>query len=317
MSKSSSSSAGGLLLGLCAGDRNGGPQRMAMRVVEGMMQHATTLSSKGLPICQFDRSLVVARYRSWFVGDAPEPQRAYDTGNVFASVFSAYTAAARRMPEIDIDAIVQVVPEAAQSAGVNPAHRNSVLAAVVWLNEDQLMEAVEAETKITHLHPQASATAVATALICRSLITQAGRTEADPNPRARLEEAVRLAAGRVQEPLLVQALTEPFPTSPLKPEEVRRLHSGGHSPLVLRAALCFLFSESTFEDALTSSMIFAGGANYCPVLVGSIGGALFGIDAVNVDDGVLLDHPHYKGGRDRDHPRRIQQSVAWLQSLWV
>ena len=49
---------------------------------------------------------------------------------------------------------------------------------------------------------------------------------------------------------------------------------------VLLAALYFLDKYPNFEDALQFSLQFAGSANYCPVLVGSIGGARYGVEHI-------------------------------------
>ncbi len=58
------------------------------------------------------------------------------------------------------------------------------------------------------------------------------------------------------------------------------LSDGGYAPDVLVAALWFLMKNLTFEDALKQSKEFAGVANYCPVLVGSIGGAMYGYNEI-------------------------------------
>src|SRR5207302_11111495 len=56
--------------------------------------------------------------------------------------------------------------------------------------------------------------------------------------------------------------------------------NGGFAPDVLRAALHFLGTSGSFAEALERSLAFAGPANYCPVLVGAIGGARWGASAV-------------------------------------
>jgi hypothetical protein len=50
---------------------------------------------------------------------------------------------------------------------------------------------------------------------------------------------------------------------------------------VLRAALHFVGTSSCFAEALNGSLAFAGPANYCPVLVGAIGGARWGASAIS------------------------------------
>ena len=51
------------------------------------------------------------------------------------------------------------------------------------------------------------------------------------------------------------------------------LSDSGFSPDVLRAAVHFVGTSDSLPAALERSIAFAGPANYCPVLVGSIGGA--------------------------------------------
>eukprot|EP00727_Mastigamoeba_balamuthi_P003659 m51a1_g13290 putative zinc phosphodiesterase elac protein 2 (367) ;mRNA; r:24-2397 len=73
--------AAGCLLGLAAGDRNGGPVRMATRLAESLGS-----------LRRFDRADVCARYLAWFRGPPYDDEAAIDTGNTFASVFSILDA---------------------------------------------------------------------------------------------------------------------------------------------------------------------------------------------------------------------------------
>ena len=65
-------------------------------------------------------------------------------------------------------------------------------------------------------------------------------------------------------------LTPPENTDP------KSLSQGGFAPEVLAAAVHFVGTNDSFDKALEASIKFAGPANYCPVLVGSIGGARWG-----------------------------------------
>jgi hypothetical protein len=56
--------------------------------------------------------------------------------------------------------------------------------------------------------------------------------------------------------------------------------NGGFAPDVLRAALHFVGTSGCFTEALERSLVFAGPANYCPVLVGAIAGARWGATAI-------------------------------------
>jgi ADP-ribosylglycohydrolase len=57
-------------------------------------------------------------------------------------------------------------------------------------------------------------------------------------------------------------------------------NNGGYAPDVLRAALFFVGTSSSFNEALEQSLAFAGPANYCPVLAGAIGGARWGASTI-------------------------------------
>ena len=57
-------------------------------------------------------------------------------------------------------------------------------------------------------------------------------------------------------------------------------NNGGFAPDVLRAALHFVGTSGSFAEALERSLAFAGPANYCPVLVGTIAGARWGASAI-------------------------------------
>jgi ADP-ribosylglycohydrolase len=57
-------------------------------------------------------------------------------------------------------------------------------------------------------------------------------------------------------------------------------NNGGFAPDVLRAAVFFVRTSNCFTEALERSLVFAGDANYCPVLVGAIAGARWGASSI-------------------------------------
>jgi len=234
----------GLLLGLAAGDRNGGPQRLALRVAETLADHP------GIPL----RTDVVAqKYLAWQYPPPGDVDRAFDTGPTFERVFA-------RVHEIGLERLPEVVASdlaATKSAGVGAAHRNVVIAMAVWLDDEALRRSAEAESALTHGHPEAIATAAATVALCSQLLR--GKD---------LEAATRFALTTATHPAVAAALTNRPPLS--------ELHSGGHAPYVLEAALHFVRQSTTFHEALAPSLAFAGPANFAPVLVGAIAGALYG-----------------------------------------
>jgi len=65
-------------------------------------------------------------------------------------------------------------------------------------------------------------------------------------------------------------------------DELRTLDNGGFAPDVLEAALFWVKNTSNFRDALENSLAFAGKANYCPVLVGAIAGAMYGFSNIEM-----------------------------------
>ncbi len=145
-----------------------------------------------------------------------------------------------------------------RTAGCNPLHRVAPLAAAAAVPEESLADAARAEADLTHLHPLAQDGAAAVAVLCRSLVL--GKTwrvaVADAVASARLPETVT-AIGRV-------------PEGPAG--------KGGYVPEVLQTALHFVDRHGSLREALTAAIEYAGPANYCPVLVGAIGGVCWGVD---------------------------------------
>eukprot|EP00435_Cladocopium_sp_Y103_P021007 s1824_g5.t1 len=152
--------------------------------------------------------------------------------------------------------------ERRQSAGVNPAHRSVVLAMQPGIDLASLAAAAVAEARLTHRHGEALATAAAVALLARQVLTGEGISAACRGCLPYLHDFDAPETSRVLRRFSAwnEADDPPQPT-----------HREGFSPLVLESAL-------SFEDALHDSLEFAGPDNFCPVLVGSLGGALFGCD---------------------------------------
>ena len=107
--------------------------------------------------------------------------------------------------------------------------------------------------------PLAGDVAAATVRICRALLT--GKT---------WQKALVFAADNRM--AATQAAFEPVTE--------QQLSNGGYAPDVLQAALWFVGQSSNLVNALQRSIQFAGPSNYCPVLVGSIGGARWGVGSL-------------------------------------
>ena len=249
----------GILLGLAAGDRNGGPIRMAIRLAESLAERR-----------RFDPEDVLARYLEWWRDGA------FDTGPTAATVFGLIEAGME-----PAEAVERVHDQSGgMTAGCNPAHRCAPLAIASFLGDDELAGCALREASLTHQHPLAGDVAAAVAVLCRALIR--GEPWSDALTKAKI--------GRLQP--TIEALDGDQP---------RPLSSGGYAPEVLRAAVHFVTRNENFADALIASLDFAGPANYCPVLVGAMGGARWGAVAIPLQ--ILLDCDPL--GRVRDVYERL------------
>jgi hypothetical protein len=141
------------------------------------------------------------------------------------------------------------------TAGCNPAHRSVPLAMASFLPDHQLIPYAYTEAALTHYDRLAGDVAAAVVTLCRALIR---------GTSWRL--AIQIAsAGRA--PAIVVALN----TAGDPP-----LWRDGFAPHVLHAAVHFVHNYDRLVTALDAALAFAGPANYCPVLVGAIGGARWG-----------------------------------------
>lgn len=250
----------GVLAGLAAGDRNGGPTEMAVRLAESLAA-----------VRAFDPADVLQRYVTW------HREGAFDTGPVTGRVLALIGRG------VAGDAAVLAVDEALHglTAGCNPAHRVAPLAMAAFLPDDQLPDTACVEARLTHLHPLAGEVATAVAVLCRALVR-------DETWEAARERAAASAPG---------AATALYPRAP---------SAGGFAPEALAAAVWFVDRGASFAEALGASLAFAGPANYCPVLVGAIGGARWGRAAVS--DATLC--------HCRDL-RRVSEAAEALASEWA
>ena len=216
-----------LLKGLAAGDRNGGPIRLAILLFEEIRQFG------------FSKSCVFDVYFDWVTTDG------FDMGPTLNSV-CRYTQRGLSVSEaverthLDFDE---------KTAGIAPAHRAAPLA--LFFEGSELDEIAFKEASLSHRSPTAGKVSVATVRLCSALLKGVG-----------LEEACSLAS---------QGLKD----IDLSYLSMKERHKGGFAPKVLQTAISFLHDHDSFEAALLASLKFAGPANYCPVLVGSMGGCLF------------------------------------------
>jgi ADP-ribosylglycohydrolase len=203
---------------------------------------AAVLAKSVIDTGYYDPQRTADRYLKWWRAEG------FDTGPVFALVMSA------RVEGVTTEEAVLHAHETlgGQSAGCNPAHRAPALAVTLDGDIFGLVEAVKADAALTHYDPLAGDVAAAVAVLCRVLMDGAS-----------WEEAKAVAAdGRLPE--TVAAITGDGDALP---------SVGGYAPEVLAAAVYFL-DKYPVGVALAAAKSFAGGANYCPVLLGAIGGAM-------------------------------------------
>ncbi len=218
----------GVLLGLAAGDRNGGPVRMAVRLAESLVECGG-----------FAPSDILERYLHWW------REGAFDTGPVSDRALALI--ASGMPPE---EAVLQVHREfGGKTAGCNPAHRSPPLAMSVAIADEEVAGFAMTEARLTHYDALAGEVAGKVSTLCRSLIR-----------------------GNDWDTALRESGSSTGQAGPG--------NNGGYAPDVLRAALYFIDTSASFAGALERSLSFAGPANYCPVLVGAIGGARWGASAI-------------------------------------
>jgi ADP-ribosylglycohydrolase len=240
----------------------------------GPIQMALELASSLRQLGRFSLNDVRLRYLTWFQRERT------DTGPVSARVFELISFGVEPG-----DAVAQVHREfGGLTAGCNPAHRAAPLAMCSFIDDDLPATAVQ-EAKLTHEHGLAGDVSAAVVVLCRALIRGAAWSEA-------LEVA---AVAR-------QPATQATMSLAITPA----LKSGGFAPDVLRAGIFFVDRHSSFEAALSEALRFAGPANYCPVLVGSIAGARWGASEIVID-----------GYPRREILRRALEVSQELSSQWI
>jgi ADP-ribosylglycohydrolase len=144
-----------------------------------------------------------------------------------------------------------------KTAGCNPSHRSPALSMFSAITDEDLAACAMTEAGLTHHAPLAGEIAALVNKLCRSLIRG-----------DEWEMALRKC----------QIANQDGPGN-----------DGGFSPDVLYAALYFVGSSAFFVEAMERSLVFAGPANYCPVLVGAIGGARWGASAIPPSSLVHVD----------------------------
>jgi len=247
----------GCLVGLIAGDDNGGPTAMMMSILDYIaFNKAWNVNGVG------------KRYLEWFNEDG------YDAGLVTHKVLELVDSGvsfgeATKQVDTELDGM---------TAGISPAHRSiplSIFFLLWYLRSPNFFEAfpntgfqdfeteIQSEAELTHFHEDAGKISVAVNAICLYLMLG---NDYLVSIRFGMKFLNTVWSGDIIN--YIDSLT------------INDLRGGGYAPDAFIAALWFLLNTHSFKDALKQSKEFAGVSNYCPVLVGSMGGAMYGYHSI-------------------------------------
>lgn len=175
--------------------------------------------------------------------------------------------------------------------GICPAHRNTPIAAFPLIDsKNAIIHAAYCEAGLTHYHKLSRMSAAAINIVCRALII--GKTFEEG-----LEEARKMVSDL---PKLLSALGSKKLTE-------AHLDAGGFAPEVVKAAVHFVQSTNSFQEAIEKSLKFAGPANYCPVLVGAIAGSMYSSSMIKPEDYDFASNKLVK---------RVEDCSDKLAALW-
>lgn len=147
----------GVILGLAAGDRIGGPTKMATLLGESLVENSSFIAND-----------VWGKYNSWWLTDG------FDVGNVSEKVFNLVAQGMQQ--EAAVSAVDQELN--GMTAGCNPVHRNMPIAMSVHLRDDDIARIAVQEASLTHRHHLASQVSATSVQLVRSLIRGADWFEA-------------------------------------------------------------------------------------------------------------------------------------------
>ena len=129
------------------------------------------------------------------------------------------------------------------TAGCGPAHRIAPIASYTKIPTDRLFSIAIEEAAITHYHKDAGNCSAIMALLCRYLIE--GNSWKESKEIVSQNEDLKFTWNKI---------------------ESANLNNSGFVLDVMHSAFHFLDNKNSLEN----SLLFAGPANYCPVIVGII-----------------------------------------------
>ena len=206
--------------------------------IGGPLKLATILSQSILANNCFDEDDIRIRYLSWWRHDA------FDTGPTYAGVFNKIEKG------IDHKKAVKLVHEefGFNTAGCGPAHRATPLAGYTNILTDQLISLARKEAKITHYDDDAGNGSAIVILLCRYLLEGKG-----------YKDAKKLVSSNLE-------LKESW-----KKIKDAKLRPDGYIFNVIHSALHFIDNNKSLND----TFMFAGKANYCPIIFAVIKSCIF------------------------------------------
>lgn len=162
----------GVLLGLAAGDKIGGPIHMALELAESLLEQKA-----------FHPEAIFTRYQSWWNKDG------FDTGPIAEQVIQLVNDGIPiAMAAKKVDNFMN-----GMTAGCNPAHRCAPLALFGNLNDDALPEAAKQEARLTHWNQVAGDVSAAVVILYRALISGASWNESLDRAKAQRLELTQRA----------------------------------------------------------------------------------------------------------------------------
>jgi len=250
--------AEGCLRGLAYADIYGGTSSMALLVFESLIEN------KNIGKDKVDIDDIGRRYLDWY------NKHAVDTGVVNDMVFDLVndgTTFEEASKQVDMNLH-------SMTASSRPACRSLpisiYLAGMINKNPDMWKDSgsdkifenfIDKETKLTHRHLHASQISKAVNKICLCLMLDYSLDESIKEGGYYLSTKTKMSLGLTNNPIEVSR---------------RDLKNSGYADDVLISAIWFIRNTNSFDDAVKESLELKGQSNYCSVLVGAIGGTLYG-----------------------------------------
>jgi len=165
-----------------------------------------------------------------------------------------------------------------------------------FISTKQLIEFSSQECRLTHFHELSVEVCVVCNLICRVLIETIGNWNQALN--FALENMLNPKNNELKQ-ILQKIINKEY--------NEKEISQDGFCLNVLFAALYFIDNSKNFSEALERSLKFAGNANYCPVLVGSIGGSRWGLSEIPKSHWNELD---------QETKNRLESISNYLEQQW-